>query len=321
MRQTTPLAAAAVAVFALVTACGGRQPASRQHEEPAGSVDAPAFPVDRYQLTKADDETIDRARWALARSCMSDLGFPALRTLSLDPPPAWPMPPQQAGVLVAVIFTTDTDRYGVSDPKQAAVHGYQGAYAEWKAGRKTVDRKWTLPQYVALTGEFEYLRNNDTINGHTVPKHGCLGQADRILYGFRPQDRRNPVLDVEGEGITEGEKTNEWKAADRAWSACMKAGGYHYAKPSDARNDPKRREREFEQNPHRNPHVPSELEKATAVADAVCKQRTHYIPTVRAIDIRVQKHLIQKNRTALEEAYRQSKAAVGKAQAILMNLP
>ncbi|MGV4988662.1 hypothetical protein ACVB8X_43020 [Streptomyces sp. NRAIS4] len=321
MRQTTPRAAAAAAVFALVTACGSLEPASRQHEEPAGSAGSSAFPVDRYQLSKTDEETVDRARWALTRSCMSDLGFPALRTLSLNPPPAWPMPPQQAGVLVAISFITDTDRYGVSDPKQAAVHGYQGAYAEWKANRKTVDRKWTLPQYVALTGEFQYLHNKNTVHGHTVPPHGCLGQADRTLYGFRPQDRRNPVLEVKAQALTEGEKTNEWKAANRAWSACMKTHGYHYAKPSDASNDPKRRDKEFEQNPHRDPHVPSEPEKATAVADATCKQKTHYIPTVRAIDLRVQKRLIQKNQTALEEAHRQSEAAADKARAILRKLP
>ncbi|MGJ5755741.1 hypothetical protein FB563_7050 [Streptomyces puniciscabiei] len=320
MRQTTPLAAAAVAVFALATACGSLEPASGRHEEPAGSAGSSALPVDRFQLSETDEETVDRARWALARSCMVDLGFPELRTLSLDPPPAWPMPPQQAGRLVAISVITDTDRYGVSDPEQAAVHGYQGAYLEWKANRKTVDRKWTLPQYVALTGEFVYLRNKNTVHGHTVPPHGCLGQADRTLYGFRPQDRRDPVLYVKGAGITEGEKTNEWKAADRAWSACMKAHGYHYAKPSEARNDPKREEKEFEQNPHRDPHVPSGLEKATAVADAVCKEKTHYVPTVRAIDIRVQKRLIQKNRTALEEAHRQSKAAADKARAILRKL-
>lgn len=134
--------------------------------------------------------------------------------------------------------------------------------------------------------------------------------------------RKDPVLDLEGESLQQGMRDPAWKKADKAWSACMRKAGYHYATPQDAQIGDDRNSQELEEqlrlrNPQYDPDEPSALEKKTATADARCKQRTGYVRTVHAIDVRIQNQLIAKNRTKLEEQRRWNRDTARKAHDIL----
>lgn len=63
--------------------------------------------------------------------------------------------------------------------------------------------------------------------------------------------------------------------------------------------------------------MPSALEKQTATADARCKQRTGYVRTVHAVDVRIQNQLIAENRAKLEKQRGWNRDAVRKAHDIL----
>ncbi|MFF4692178.1 hypothetical protein [Streptomyces sp. NPDC001307] len=195
-----------------------------------------------YDMPDGDTRTVATARWTLAKPCMARLGFTGLKHLATDPAPAWPQRPAQAGVYAAVLYASDDFRYGVQDPKQAARYGYQAVRFEEE--RRHPQRKWTLAEYLALTGEF---CGNDprTVHGHRIPRRGCLGAAERTIYGIDPLDHKDPVWDLKTKSLQQGMREPGWKRADRAWSACMRDAGYHYATPGDAETGDDRRRQEL----------------------------------------------------------------------------
>lgn len=321
MRRAVPLLAVPFLVTltsALVLVGCGRQsgpPAS--HGRPASSND-PAFqPLAAYDLPDEDGRTIERARWTLGRECMVRLGFGGLRNLDLDPVPAWPQRPSGTGVLTMAVYTSDDFRYGIQDPKEAERHGYHGAQADYE--RRHPKRKWTLPQYLALTGEFVG-DDPKSVHGHRIPEHGCLGEADRAIYGTSPRDRRNPVLELETRSLQQGMRDPAWKKADKAWSGCMRTAGYHYATPQDAVTGSDRTDQELKARLTGQRHdttEPSDAERRAAVADARCKQRTGYVPAVHAVDVRIQNRLVTEHRTELDKQLRWERDAVRRAHDLL----
>ncbi|NUR02331.1 MAG: hypothetical protein HOY79_39080 [Streptomyces sp.] len=108
-----------------------------------------------------------------------------------------------------------------------------------------------------------------------------------------------------------------WKQADKAWSTCMRTAGYHHATPTDAQIGEDRQREELEawlSARPQGPDAPSALEKQTATADDRCKQRTGYVRTVHAVDLRTQNQLIAKNRA---KQRRWNRDAVRRAHDIL----
>ncbi len=315
MRTAAPLLVVLASALALV-GCGQQAGSPASPASPTSSNDPRFQPLAAYDMPD-HGRTVSRARWTLAKECMVRLGFEDLKTLDIDPLPAWPRRPAGTGVVLAVLYGSDDFRYGVQDPEEAARYGYQGARADYE--RRYRDKDWTLPEYLALTGEF-IPNDPKTAHGHRIPKRGCLGEADRAIYGSNPQDRRDPVLNLEGKSLEQARKTPAWKKADKAWSACMREAGYHYATPTDAEAGEDRRRQELEQRltePSQDPDRPSALEKRTATADARCKQRTGYVRTVHPIDVRIQNQLIAGHRAKLEAQRRWNEDAVRKAEEIL----
>ncbi|WP_406440198.1 hypothetical protein OHB14_15405 [Streptomyces sp. NBC_01613] len=315
-RSAAPLLLVLTSLLGL-TACGGQAGAAASDGRPTSTNDPRFLPLAAYDMPDGDSRTVSRARWTLATECMVRLGFDSLKSLAVDPVPAWPERPANTGVLTAVLYADDDFRYGIEDPEQAARYGYQAARAAYE--RRYPEKKWTLPQYLALTGQFVG-DDPKTVHGHRIPERGCLGEADRAIYGTNPQERTNPVLDLETKSLQQGMKDPAWKKVNKAWSACMVKAGYHYATPRDAEigEDRTRKELEERLTEHRRDTTePSALEKKTAVADARCKQQTGYLRTVHTVDVRIQYRLIAKNRTKLEEERRWERAAARRAQDLL----
>jgi hypothetical protein len=187
----------------------------------------------------SDDEsrTVGEARWTLAKECMARLGFDSLNNLDTDPAPAWPQRPSNTGVLMAITYSLDDFRYGIQDPGQAARYGYRAVEAEYKR-RYPEKKKWTLSEHLALTGQFVE-DDPKTVHGHRIPEHGCLGEANRTIYGTNPQDRKDPVLELKTKSLEQGMRDPAWTKADKAWSVCMRKAGYRYATPKDAETEPR----------------------------------------------------------------------------------
>ncbi|MFF4508067.1 hypothetical protein [Streptomyces sp. NPDC001401] len=315
MRTAAPLLLVLASALALA-GCGQPSGSPTPESGPTSSNDPRFLPLTAYDMSD-HGQTVGTARWTLAKECMVRLGFDGLKNLDIDPLPAWPQRPAGTGVFTAVAFADDDFRYGIQDPEQAAHYGYQAARAKYR--RNYPERKWTLSEYLALTGQF-FGDDPKTVHGHRIPRRGCLGEADRGIYGTNPQDRRDPVLDLESKSLQQGMKDPVWKKAEKAWSACMRKSGYHYATPRDAEIGEDRQRKELAARlsaPPQDPDEPSALEKQTATADARCKQRTGYVRTVHAIDVRIQNQLIAKNRAKLEQQRSWNRDALRKAHDIL----
>ncbi|RPF38387.1 hypothetical protein [Streptomyces sp. TLI_185] len=315
MRTAAPLLLVLASVLALA-GCGQPSGSPTPESGPTSSNDPRFLPLAAYDMSDAG-HAVGTARWTLAKQCMVRLGFDALKNLDIDPLPAWPQRPAGTGVFTAVGYSDDEFRYGIQDPVQAARYGYQAARAKYR--RNYAEKKWPLSEYLGLTGEF-FGDDPKTVHGHRIPRRGCLGEADRAIYGSNPQDRRDPVLELETKSLRQGSKDPAWKKADQTWSACMRKAGYHYATPRDAETGEDRRRAEPEERLSarpQDPDAPSPLEKQTATADARCKQHTGYVRTVHAVDVRIQSRLIANNRAKLEKQRRWNRDAVRKAHDIL----
>ncbi|MFC5219821.1 hypothetical protein [Streptomyces coerulescens] len=316
MRTAAPLLTA-LALALTLAGCGQRSGPPASHPSPISSNDPRFLPLAVYDMPDDDGHTVGTARWTLAKECMTRLGFQGLRSLDIDPLPAWPRRPEGTGVVQLALYTSDDLRYGVQDPEQAARYGYQAARAEHEQSYPEKDR--TLSEYLALTGEFVG-EDPKSAHGHRIPRRGCLGEADRAIYGTNPQDRKDPVLDLETKSLQQGRRVPAWQVADRTWSACMRKAGYQYASPRDAEIGEDRQRQDLEERltgASRDPDEPSVLEKRTATADARCKQETGYVGTVHAIDVRIQNELVARHRATLEAHRRWNDDATRRAEEIL----
>lgn len=316
MRTAAPLLPVLALALALA-GCGQPSGPPASSASPTSSDDPRFLPLAFYDMSDEDVGTVGRARWTLARECMVRLGFGGLKNLDVDPVPAWPRRPAGTGMVQLALYASDDLRYGVQDPGRAARFGYQAARAEYE--RRYSEKDWTLSEYLALTGQFVQ-EDPKSVHGHRIPRRGCLGEADRAIYGTNPQDRTDPVMSLETKSLEQGRRVPAWKAADRAWSACMRKAGYRYASPRDAEIGDDRQRQELEERLNgssRDSEKPSALEKRTATADARCKQQTGYLRIVHAIDVRIQNQLIARNRAALEAQRRWNDDATRTAGEIL----
>ncbi|MGW7260574.1 hypothetical protein [Streptomyces sp. NPDC054834] len=300
-----------------LAACGQQTDVPAHEARPTSSDDPRFLPLAAYDMSDDDNRAVGRARWTLAKQCMAHLGFRSLTELVTDPVPAWPQRPSSASVVTLTMYASDDFRYGIQDPEQAARYGYHAAQADYE--RRFPVKRWTLPEYLALTGQF-LGDDPKTVHGRRIPERGCLGAADRTIYGANPQDRKDPVLELEMKSLNQGMRDPAWNKADKAWSACMRKAGYHYSTHKDAEIGRDRERQELKDRltgPQHDPNEPSSAEKKTATTDARCKQQTGYVRTVHAVDVRIQNQLIAKNHTTLDQQRRWNLSAVRKAHDIL----
>ncbi|MFF9280431.1 hypothetical protein [Streptomyces griseosporeus] len=246
---------------------------------------------------------------------MAGLGFGTLRDLDVDPVPDWPRRPAQSGVFAAVMISSTDARYGVTDPAEAARYGYRAPAVAYE--RRHPRRTWTLEEYLALAGP-ELPDDPKSVNGHRIPERGCLGQAQRRIYGEDPWGRKDPVWTLGSESLQQARRDPAWKRAEQAWSACMRAAGFHYATPAEAQEG---RDRLQDAMAHATRPLdldrPTPLDKRVATADARCKHSSSYLRTVHALDVRVQNTLVARHRDELRDQRRYNEQAVRTARAVL----
>ncbi|MFE9449721.1 hypothetical protein [Streptomyces sp. NPDC006739] len=314
MRRSTPLVLLLAACAAL-TACDAGVPGVSTHTAPASDSDlnsTAALPLGRYTFGQDEEKVLDRARWTLGKKCMVGLGFSGFTVFDPGSGPGTALVrPAEPGTIR--LPSTDLDLgdrpYGIDDPGQGARTGYHGPASPHD------DRQWPLDQYLALTGD---LRPGDPkqVHGHPIPEDGCLGQADRRLYGSRPARGKIAGLRMTGYDLTVLRLMRQGnqraltdpgqRKADAAWSACMKHEGLSYKHPTDAQY----RAQWYASD------TASAQERRTAEADANCKRSTGYLKAAHAVDVRIEEQLIQQNRTELDGIARRNRAALRTARTI-----
>jgi hypothetical protein len=254
------------------------------------------LPIEQYMFTDRDMTTLQQAQAALARSCMKRFGFDwHSRT-----------PKSDTGTVDAA---NTAHRYGLTDPKAAAEHGYHYTGPGSDAPRPADAARLTAAEAPVLTGAtLDGSVVPSTYQGIAIPAGGCLGEATLDLSG-------QPGVLGDGELVTNiniGSYNQSYSdarvtAVFRTWSACMKTKGFDYPDPTAAPG----------KDPQFSGATPSPLEIAIAQRDVACKQQTNLVGVWYAVDDAHQQMAIAHSTRALAGVKQHLVAELAKARAVL----
>jgi hypothetical protein len=266
----------------------------------------PALPLQAYDYTPEQADTVSRAVQILTTQCMSSFGFAPRPTLTLpDPPPAASSTPEYG-------LTDWHDGYlplttsGLTPADQKAMDDYQA----WEDAHPT-----TAAYNAVLTGSSAWKLGDPappqakTSDGKAIPPGGCAGQADAKVAGGDPyntplrQDASQPLLvkTLSSQAHSSMQQDPQVIANEKAWSTCMAAEGYHYTNTYDVGQTagspgaPPALDPRFQQDP-----PPADI-LAIARADVACQRSTNYEHVHYEVEARYQSSLIESNATALAE--------------------
>ncbi|MQY13607.1 hypothetical protein SRB5_37570 [Streptomyces sp. RB5] len=320
MRHIPPaVATAAVLVLTLLTACTGEDPAAAPvptggpAQNPAKAVavehslsEGLSFPVERYEISDADQRILERALDTLARRCMDRYG--------LDYVPAHVAKATNAGPY--------TYLYGVDDPVVAAEYGYMdprgldpAAYRPARARELTEDEQLVMYgiQEELDTGELpttleeSEAMKGPVFHGKQVPVTGCMGDSQlRINRPDKGWIDPTSLGSLQEDAAQEADDDPRVKALLGEWSACMAGHGYRVKSPLTARD-------ELKVNGDRK------LKQAirAAVQDVACKTETDLVKRWAAVDAEYQKKVIGEHRDYLRKLTEQQRETVQRAREVL----
>lgn len=218
--------------------------------QPAGAVrtaaDPGPLPADRYTSTAQDDQQVRRATALLVRACMAGRGHP---DFPLDP-----------GFPGTVLYTTAVVvGYGARDLGAARRWGYGFDPAKTR-DRRPQGREMTAAEFADDPGCNAEAQQRLT-RGIDV-KGGALSYAVTRAAAVDKEVRRDPRL----------------RAAWAEWSRCMADRGFAgYPDPVAAATDRRWPTDRDGNTPH------SARERATAVADVLCKRDHRTVETWHAV--------------------------------------
>ncbi|MBC3844508.1 hypothetical protein GXW82_43290 [Streptacidiphilus sp. 4-A2] len=129
---------------------------------------------------------------------------------------------------------------------------------------------------------------------------GCLHQAVVTLNIDQATEAYSFVQTLRLQAITQTRQDSGLKAANTAWSTCMKAAGYDYPNPLTASQDKTLLGRGLPTPPGAALPPPSPIEKHVATIDVTCKQKTDYEQTYTRILAGHQRQLIEANTAGLQ---------------------
>ncbi|MFJ7961639.1 hypothetical protein ACIQ62_35640 [Streptomyces sp. NPDC096319] len=235
------------------------------------------LPLDAYRLSAADRQSLVRAQYVLADSCMRRRGmkWPA----PLAPPGPGREPNQR--------------RYGISDAALAASYGYQ------------------LPPPVGVSRAEEYRWNQRnegrlasvdraTMNAYTGEgdSPGCQDRARQTLH-MQWMNTSDPVSAASSAAWARTKGDPRLRDLDREWSACMRTSGHPQPDPLSAAG--------AWAGSGTTPGVrgpvgaPSAQEVSMARADVTCKTDVGYVERRRTLEAGYQATEITARSRQLEE--------------------
>ncbi|WP_418959333.1 hypothetical protein [Streptomyces tritici] len=287
---------AVVAVFALAgCSATGSDGAAGRTEPPLGSVPAMlrtvdvGFPLDAYEATPEQHNTLTRAQNVLIGQCMSRLGF-AYR------PPAQPQVPTTG--MNARIF-------GLADPDAAARYGYMNPSVAKAQTPPAPAKPPTQAELLALNGKDD-LQPTDlpatleeaekaggsevTFNGHKVPVGGCARESFLKLYARKANEVDVLfVFNLRGEAESKAREDSRIRAVDKKWSQCMAKAGYTV-------NDPMKAPKELG---FAGPELSGPRAVTAAKADVQCKEQVNLVGVHYVVTKAYQQQLIEQHAETL----------------------
>jgi hypothetical protein len=303
MRATTGWMAAVGLLFLTAAGCGGQgghegvapgsSPAPTATGSPAAAARKPPadaeqytfrLPIAAYSYSAAEQNVIERAKNALADSCMADFGV------------TYHSPAPLSGPISA------DRRYGISSAVEAEAYGYH-----LPPDPSLADSAVSPDIARVLYGKAPDGSKETTYAGKTVPANGCRGKAVADLGAkFREGAGASVARDISVAAYRQSEKDSRVVAAVRKWSACMKGKGLSYSSPTAAASSFSLKSAN-----------PSGKERTTAVADISCKRETHLLDIWFTAESGIQKAMIREHRAALEGLKKDHAANADTARAVL----
>ncbi|GAA2101200.1 hypothetical protein GCM10009801_74260 [Streptomyces albiaxialis] len=298
VRSRAAATGAAVLVLACaVTGCAGDADAGPPRAEPskAGGPTAPvpppgkeateiSVPLDRYGPSPGELETIRAAEDVLTGRCMRGKGV------------EWKTAPRVPGEETQ---PRNRRRYGVVEPRIAEIYGYHMPAERPAVARRAAAEKAREKGLGAAARK--------AAHGSGKAPGGCVRKAKETLTRGLPDADYGLLDSTLGATYDRALKEPEVVRVFRAWSACMKKGGYDYPGPMQAITDARWR---------KGDHVSRE-EIRQARADVRCKERTGLVAVWNAAETRVQRAAVKAEPAAFEKLEKARSAWVDAAKRVL----
>lgn len=255
--------AGCIAVAASLSSCSGSKADTAQPDVSTFPVVTSSkqisLPFDAYMLTAEQDALNLKANNLLVRRCAERFGVEASMPVGLNPTPN----------------ELNARRYGIVDGKRAQSFGYRPEESPAESAGKG---DWNpSPTEMAVLGMGDAGDAGSLVDsaGDTLPKGGCIGEADRTLGGVQPPAPAD-VLEVYKSAESDSRVQKAWKR----WSTCMEDAGYDYSSP-------------WEPNNAKWPEQVSQKEIDTAVDDVKCRQSTNLVGIWMAVEAAYQRKALQ----------------------------
>ncbi|MGP3634868.1 hypothetical protein ACTU45_16100 [Streptomyces sp. 24-1644] len=258
------------------------------------STTIPSLPIEGYLVSQKEKEQILTASRMMAKSCMERFGF----SYSWSAASGQRVAPDDNA-------SNRSRRYGIVDSVAASKYGYGLGSSNV---RETSEQAPSAAMSEAATRVFlgnsdptVKVENGTEVNGHKIPEGGCSGEAKRKI-GNGLSNRTANEINIASFDVSLNDK--KVKAALGAWSQCMRKHGYAFRSPLDPLKT-------------MGAGSATSQEKTTANADVQCKYETNLIGIWNSVESAIQKAMIGKKETVLEEGRRETDRSLRNASAVL----
>ncbi|MFC5217601.1 hypothetical protein [Streptomyces coerulescens] len=240
------------------------------------------LPLDPYQITDEDYNTVSRALAVLTDRCMREKGF------TYDEP---------AAPGVATAATGHERRYGITVLKTAKKYGYHlGGTPTQQARQPERSERYEH----ALTGTGRPTGDKGDFDD------GCAGEAHRELEADIDMTAVDLPQWYKRDSFQRSLKDPRVTKEFAAWSGCMADAGHRFANPLDPPADRRVMGAKV-----------TDYERSVAVADITCKQRTGLVDTWQAVESALQRATVDAQGTQLKKARTEATRLVARADRIL----
>ncbi|MFD5336256.1 hypothetical protein [Streptomyces hawaiiensis] len=202
-------------------------------------------------------------------------------------------------------------RYGIQDTSRAAAYGYRPYSVVHPPEPDSKARPYTQAELASLSGMDdkgqEIAPGTKSVNGETIPKGGCRGEADRVVRApFDHPEGVSAARTIYFKGFEKSLADPAVKEIFTAWSACMADKNYTYDSPLAAMGSA-----EFSRGRITG------RERAVAQADISCKKKVDLIQRWNVVEAAIETRMIREKSAVLQELLKRQNAKVAAARKIV----
>ncbi|MFJ6480957.1 hypothetical protein ACIQK6_12660 [Streptomyces sp. NPDC091682] len=244
-----------------------------------------SFPLDAYEATPEQSDTLTRAQSTLTSQCMAQLGF------------TYRAPEQR----IPSANKSNARVFGLSDPDTAAQYGYMNPGMANAPEQPNPGSALTEAETLALNGSndlnpADLPKNLDEaqksggssvkFNGKPVPVGGCVRESFLKLYARKANEVDILfVFNLKGEAESKTREDSRVRAVNKRWSECMSKVGYRATDPMQATKE----------LGIAGTELSGPKAVAAAKADVQCKQEVNLVGVHYAVTTAYQRQLAEKH--------------------------